>query len=52
MKKTAATIILTGLMTMMSMHSSTVLAETKIGFVDTVKLLEAAPQAKSAQKQD
>ena len=49
MKKTAATIILTGLMTMMSMHSSTVLAETKIGFVDTVKLLEAAPQAKSAQ---
>jgi outer membrane protein len=26
-----------------------VLAEVKIGFVDTVKLLEAAPQAKSAQ---
>ena len=49
MKKTAATIILTGLMTMMSMHSSAVLAEAKIGFVDTVKLLEAAPQAKSAQ---
>ena len=49
MKRTAATIVLTGLMTMMSMHSSAVLAETKIGFVDTVKLLEAAPQAKSAQ---
>lgn len=49
MKRTTATIILTGLMTLMSMHSGAALAETKIGFVDTVKLLEAAPQAKSAQ---
>jgi outer membrane protein len=32
-----------------SLFSRGVLAETKIGFVDTVKLMEAAPQAKSAQ---
>jgi outer membrane protein len=49
MKRTATTIILTGLLVMASMHSSAVLAEMKFGFVDTVKLLEAAPQAKSAQ---
>jgi outer membrane protein len=30
-------------------YSGSLLAETKIGFVDTVKLMEAAPQAKSAQ---
>ena len=29
--------------------SGSVLAETKIGFVDTAKLMEAAPQVKSAQ---
>jgi outer membrane protein len=49
MKRTGTTIILTGLLVMASMHSSAVLAEMKIGFVDTVKLLESAPQAKSAQ---
>ncbi len=30
-------------------YSGALLAETKIGFVDTVKLMESAPQAKSAQ---
>ncbi len=34
---------------MLAVCSRTALAEVKIGFVDTVKLLEAAPQAKSAQ---
>ena len=29
--------------------SAPVMAETKVGFVDTVKLMEEAPQAKSAQ---
>ena len=29
--------------------SGSVLAETKIGFVDTAKLMEAAPQVKAAQ---
>ncbi|MCK5383379.1 MAG: OmpH family outer membrane protein [Gammaproteobacteria bacterium] len=46
MKKTGITIFLAG---MLAISSATVLAETKIGFVDTVKLLESAPQAKSAQ---
>ena len=32
-----------------SLFSRGLLAETKIGFVDTVKLMEGAPQAKSAQ---
>jgi outer membrane protein len=32
-----------------SLFSQGAFAETKIGFVDTVKLMEAAPQAKSAQ---
>ena len=32
-----------------SLFSQGALAEIKIGFVDTVKLMEAAPQAKSAQ---
>jgi outer membrane protein len=49
MKKTATTIILAGMMAMLTLSSSAVLAEIKIGFVDTVKLLEDAPQAKSAQ---
>ena len=40
---------MTGWMVMLSLCSGTALAETKIGFVDTVKLMEAAPQAKSAQ---
>ena len=31
------------------MYNGSVLAETKIGFVDTAKLMEAAPQVKSAQ---
>ena len=30
-------------------YSGSLLAETKIGFVDTAKLMEAAPQVKSAQ---
>ena len=46
MKKTGVTIFLAG---MLVMSSGAALAETKIGFVDTVKLLESAPQAKSAQ---
>ncbi len=46
MKKTGVTIFLAG---MLAISSAAVLAETKIGFVDTVKLLESAPQAKSAQ---
>ena len=40
---------MTGWMVMLTLCSGTALAETKIGFVDTVKLMEAAPQAKSAQ---
>ena len=49
MKKTNATRFMIGWMAVLSLYSGTVLAETKIGFVDTVKLMEAAPQAKSAQ---
>lgn len=49
MKKINVTGFMTGWMVMLSLCSGTVLAETKIGFVDTVKLMEAAPQAKSAQ---
>jgi len=49
MKKTTATGLMTGLLMVLSLCSGTALAETKIGFVDTVKLMEAAPQAKSAQ---
>ncbi|RLB65608.1 MAG: OmpH family outer membrane protein [Deltaproteobacteria bacterium] len=48
MKKTGITHLLASMMTMLTL-SSAVVAEVKIGFVDTVKLLEAAPQAKSAQ---
>jgi len=33
----------------LAMSSTPVLAETKVGVVDTVKLMEEAPQAKSAQ---
>lgn len=49
MKRTETTIVMIGLMALMSLCSGTALAENKIGFVDTVKLMEAAPQAKSAQ---
>ena len=49
MKRTDVTVVMVGLMALMSLCSGTVLAENKIGFVDTVKLMEAAPQAKSAQ---
>ena len=49
MKKTGVTFLLAGMMTMLTLSSATVVAEMKIGFVDTVKLLESAPQAKSAQ---
>jgi outer membrane protein len=49
MKKADTTVFMIGLMAALSLCSGTVLAETRIGFVDTVKLMEAAPQAKSAQ---
>ena len=49
MKRTETTVVMIGLMALMSLCSGTALAENKIGFVDTVKLMEAAPQAKSAQ---
>jgi outer membrane protein len=49
MKRTETTIVIIGFMALMSLCSGTALAENKIGFVDTVKLMEAAPQAKSAQ---
>jgi outer membrane protein len=49
MKRTETTIVMIGFMALMSLCSGTALAENKIGFVDTVKLMEAAPQAKSAQ---
>jgi outer membrane protein len=49
MKKISSTILSIVLLSVLSVYSKTSLAETKIGFVDTVKLLEAAPQAKSAQ---
>ncbi len=49
MKKTSSTIHCIALLAVLSVFSGTSLAEMKIGFVDTVKLMEAAPQAKSAQ---
>ena len=49
MRKITSTILSITLLAVLSVCSRTVLAEVKIGFVDTVKLLEAAPQAKSAQ---
>jgi Skp family chaperone for outer membrane proteins len=48
MKKTSSPILALMLLTVLSVYSKVSLAETKIGFVDTVKLMEAAPQAKSA----
>jgi outer membrane protein len=49
MKKTRSTFFCITLLSMLSFYSGTLLAETRIGFVDTVKLMESAPQAKSAQ---
>lgn len=49
MKRISSTILYIALLTGLSVYSGTSLAEMKIGFVDTVKLMEAAPQAKSAQ---
>ena len=49
MKRISSTILYITLLTVLSVYSSASLAEVKIGFVDTVKLMEAAPQAKSAQ---
>jgi outer membrane protein len=49
MKKTSSRILSILLLSAFSGYSGTLLAETKIGFVDTVKLMESAPQAKSAQ---
>jgi outer membrane protein len=48
MKKTSS-IICVVLLSAFAGYSGSLLAETKIGFVDTVKLMESAPQAKSAQ---
>lgn len=49
MKRISSTILTIALLTVLSVHSGASRAEMKIGFVDTVKLMEAAPQAKSAQ---
>jgi outer membrane protein len=49
MKKISSTILSIALLSVFSVYSGASLAEVKIGFVDTVKLMEAAPQAKSAQ---
>ena len=49
MKRISSTILYIALLTGLSVYSGTSLAEMKIGFVDTVKLMEGAPQAKSAQ---
>ncbi|MEN8205965.1 MAG: OmpH family outer membrane protein [Pseudomonadota bacterium] len=47
--KKIGSIIYVVLLSVFAGYSGALLAETKIGFVDTVKLMEAAPQAKSAQ---
>ena len=49
MTKIYSTLSMFALLAVLSVCSGTVLAEIKIGFVDTAKLLESAPQAKSAQ---
>jgi outer membrane protein len=49
MKKIYSTLFNVALLAVLSVCSGTVLAEIKVGFVDTAKLLESAPQAKSAQ---
>jgi len=47
--KKISSIICVVLLSAFAGYSGALQAETKIGFVDTVKLMEAAPQAKSAQ---
>ena len=47
--KKISSIICVVLLSAFASYSGALQAETKIGFVDTVKLMEAAPQAKSAQ---
>lgn len=42
-------ILMAALVTAFSMQPGTVQAEVKIGFVDTAKLMESAPQVKAAQ---
>jgi len=42
-------IYIVALIATLGFYAEGALAETKIGFVDTVKLMESAPQAKSAQ---
>ena len=49
MKRNNPIVIVTLLLAALSLYSSVSFAELKIGFVDTVKLMEGAPQAKSAQ---
>lgn len=49
MKKIYSTLFNVALLAVLSVCSGAVLAEIKVGFVDTAKLLESAPQAKSAQ---
>ncbi|MGB5337661.1 MAG: OmpH family outer membrane protein [Gammaproteobacteria bacterium] len=51
MKKSSYFVSLAVLVTALSAYSESLLAEVKIGFVDTVKLIESAPQAKSAQSE-
>ena len=51
MKKSKHVIALAAFVTALSGYSGNLLAELKIGFVDTVKLIESAPQAKSAQSE-
>jgi len=50
-KKSNHVVALAVLVTALSGYSESLLAELKIGFVDTVKLIESAPQAKSAQSE-
>jgi len=49
MKTHKPVIIVILLLASLSLYSRVSFAELKIGFVDTVKLMEGAPQAKSAQ---
>ena len=52
MKRISSTILTIALMTGLSVYSGTSLAEMKIGFVDTVKLMEAAPAGQVSPEQD
>lgn len=49
MNRNRTATLMAALVAAVSMYSNGVLAEMKIGFVDTAKLMEAAPQVKSAQ---